>query len=206
MNSSYRLLACLVWAWVSLALPAHPIDSVTARRTALRFVTQRGKTLSAKPVPARAARRIASTASEDSRYYIFDTEDDGGFVVVSADDRTVPILGYTDSGHYDEAQLPEALCALLDRYAEEIAGLDASETDVQVPETVTVDAAEADGSAVTESARHYIAPLLTTLWGQGDPYNAQCPVYYNADGTSSGKLSATGCVATALAQVMAYYR
>lgn len=206
MNSSYRLLACLVWAWVSLALPAHPIDSVTARRTALRFVTQRGKTLSAKPVPARAGRRIASTGTADSRYYIFNTQDDGGFVIVSADDRTVPILGYTDSGHYDETQLPDALCALLDRYAEEIDGLDASTTDVLVPETVPVDAAEADGGTVTEAARHYIAPLLTTQWGQGDPYNAQCPVYNNADGTSSGLRSATGCVATALAQLMAYYR
>lgn len=50
-----------------------------------------------------------------------------------------------------------------------------------------------------QSQRTEIAPLLQTQWGQDDPYNLQCPV-------KSGKHCQTGCVATAMAQIMYYHR
>jgi len=48
------------------------------------------------------------------------------------------------------------------------------------------------------SATVIVQPLLTTTWGQGEPYNDQCPLY-------NGYRSVTGCVATAMAQIMKYW-
>ena len=59
--------------------------------------------------------------------------------------------------------------------------------------------------ALISPARHTVEPLMTTRWNQGYPYNILCPRYINNDGTD-GDPSATGCVATAIAQVMGYYR
>ncbi|MBW1973935.1 MAG: C10 family peptidase, partial [Deltaproteobacteria bacterium] len=42
-------------------------------------------------------------------------------------------------------------------------------------------------------------PLLSTAWGQGDPYNQQTPKWCN------GASTYTGCVATAAAQIMKYW-
>lgn len=47
--------------------------------------------------------------------------------------------------------------------------------------------------------RAEIAPMIKTKWGQGSPYNLQCPV-------KSGVHCQTGCVATAMAQIMYYHK
>ena len=46
-----------------------------------------------------------------------------------------------------------------------------------------------------------VKPLLTTRWEQGSPYNNNCPV-----APSSSNHCLTGCVATAMAQVMRFYQ
>lgn len=52
--------------------------------------------------------------------------------------------------------------------------------------------------------REPIAPLLTTEWGQQDPYNLLCPeFYYNSGRTEKCR---AGCVAVSMAQVMNYYK
>ena len=57
---------------------------------------------------------------------------------------------------------------------------------------------------VARAQRPEVAPMLTTKWGQHEPYNAQCPNYYTNDG-SAYRCNA-GCVAVAMAQVMYYYK
>ena len=57
-----------------------------------------------------------------------------------------------------------------------------------------------------QQARHYVAPLISTQWNQRAPYNNLCPIYNNSNGSSSGQRGLTGCVATTLAQIIAYYR
>lgn len=124
-----------------------------------------------------------------SGLYVFNVAGNNGFVVVSNDDRATSILGYADSGCFDETAMPENMQAWLQGYADELATLDNS------------------GLAATQSTggSHYyaapgvktaIAPLIQTLWNQDSPYNDLCPVY---SGTNK---SATGCVATAMAQAM----
>ena len=115
-----------------------------------------------------------------SYYYIYNTASEDGFVIVSGDDRVDAILGYCDTGRFDPAQMPENMRSWLGTYERAIDQMDRNEMNGQasyVPSTET------------------ISPLLTTRWDQGYPYNIYCP-----------ENCPTGCVATAMAQVMYYHR
>ena len=117
-------------------------------------------------------------------FYVFNVGDDGGFVVVSGDDLMPTILGYADRGTYDEATMPENMKAWMEGYSQQMAWLHSH------PE------AAAHNNVVAGDA---ISPLLHSTWGQSSPYNDLCPM-------NNGSRSMTGCVATAMAQVMYYYQ
>ena len=173
---------------------AAPIDAATARTAAQTFAAKMGKKLIATTSP----QRVKSTSTTHPPYYIYNTQGDAGFIIIAGDNRAGTLLGYTDSGNYNEAELPDALRQLLADYSQQILAMDSTETSPQKLQQAK--------AAVVHPSRTYVAPLLGTLWNQKDPYNALCPIYNKSDGTSSGTRSATGCVATALAQIMAYYK
>ena len=140
-------------------------------------------------------------AGRVSGLYVFNAEQDQGFVVVSNDDRTAPILGYSQTGSLDPDNMPCNMRAWLQGYADEIAWL--NEHNIQ---SSASQAPHHRASAVKEP----IAPLIKTHWNQDAPYNDLCPYYKNGSGGSSYSVTggegyqhcATGCVATAMAQVM----
>ena len=121
---------------------------------------------------------------EVSGLYVFNVSQKGGFVVVSNDDRTLPVLGYSDNGSIDPDNMPSNMRAWLQGYADEIAWLDQN----NITTTYTA-------RRVGEHPTTAIPELLKTTWDQGYPYNAYCP-----------ESSVTGCVATAMAQVMNYWQ
>ena len=116
--------------------------------------------------------------------YVFDRGGDSGYLVVSADDNAEALLGYSDHGNFDSSTIPPALGYWLDQYASQV------QYAATAPK-VRVYAAE-------RPARAAIAPLTTTHWNQNAPFNNDCP-------EMNGERSVTGCVATALAQVMKYH-
>lgn len=195
--SRFITIVMVAWLASTLAATAAPIDARTARATAQIFATQRGKQIVTPTAPL----KVKGSTSTHAPYYIYDVENGGGFVIIAGDDRVPSILGYTDSGSYDEATLPDALRDMLADYRHQIEALDS------LPEAgQTSQSASAMRAQVAHPSRRFVAPLLPTAWNQKDPYNQLCPVYNNSDGSSSGARSATGCVATALGQMMAYYR
>lgn len=121
-------------------------------------------------------------------YYVFADENHGGWVVVAADDRALPVLGYAEQGVFDMDKLPDNLRSWLDGYSAQLEYVQAQP-----------DAAPAQSVPRKASSQPAIAQMLTTTWGQSSPFNAQCPKvgYYR---------TYTGCVATAMAQVMYYHR
>jgi len=121
---------------------------------------------------------------ESQAFYVFNVTG-GGFVIVSGDDRTESILGYSETGMIDLGNLPDNLRCWLDNYQQQIEGL----ADDYQPAT----------KARRRAADEAISPLIKTRWNQYAPYNLQCPVY-------NSNVCVTGCVATALAQVMYYYK
>ena len=124
-----------------------------------------------------------AASAGDTPFYVFNVEQQGGFVIVSADDRTVPILGYADQGSLEMDKLPTNLRGWLESYAAQIQSLKGD-----------AKASTAPRRAVGEA----VAPLLTCHWDQNEPYNHRCDFY--------GGYCMTGCVATAMAQVMYYHK
>ena len=159
---------------------ATPISVLQAQQNAQTFLMQRCKS---DGVPL--LRQVPMSASS-SAYYVFNIGDNEGYVIVSGDDCAPAILGYSYSGSVDINNLPDNMRWWLDEYARQIRfmqenGLSASRAGMKSPESPPV------------------APLLTTRWDQVDPYNIFCPL------DSNGNHYVTGCVATAMAQVMYYH-
>jgi len=113
---------------------------------------------------------------QTASYYVFNSRYDKGFVVVSADERA-EVLAYTDQGRFDADNMPEPMREWLDALA-----------------------GEAYHNADASLSEHEdVEPLIATSWAQDDPYNILCP-------TRTGIRCHTGCIATALAQIMYYYQ
>ncbi len=186
------LWGCLLCFGTASAAPVSPQQ---AKGLAKSFLSARGKTVSA--LHAAKAPQTSGRFTDSAAYHVFDVEG-GGFVVVSGDDLTAPVLGYSDKGVFCEDNLPEGLQWLLQTYEEQIGHVREASDRYAARQSRRTPSPD-------RSVRHNIEPLMTTLWNQGYPYNLLCPQYYNEDGTL-GDRCATGCVATAIAQVMAYYR
>lgn len=130
--------------------------------------------------------------------------DRGGWAVVSADDAVVPVLAYSYEGMYSRDDQPPQFVAWMEGYAKQIAW--SMERNAGADQDV---AAAWNRLSVNDPAllnlspdSRDVAPMLTSTWNQGNPYNFLCP----ADASGPGGHVYAGCVATAMAQVMYYYR
>ena len=189
MTKRYLLLIpCLL---LSMAITAGKISEQQALQEAQRFMP--GKKFE-QPQLARGAER-----SVERSLYVFNVEANGGFVIVSGNDNTDAILGYSTEGNFDEGNLPDNVRAWMEQMSAEVEACQSaamSRTAALVPRH--------DGVAI--HAR--IEPLIITTWNQGNWDNG-----INSDGVYNvhlpkinGKYPCTGCVATAGAQLMYYYR
>jgi len=104
--------------------------------------------------------------------------DEGGFVIISNDDRNAEVLAWSDN-RFDEAGMPDGLKWWL------------AATD----EILSSGMAYTAATDINASLPAEVQPMLRTTWGQGAPYNLLCPNNYPS-----------GCVATAMAQIMYYYK
>ena len=81
-------------------------------------------------IVAQACVGIDDASTDDvplAPYYVFSRGEGRGFVIVSGDDTTAPILGYTDQGNFDYSTLPEGLKSMLDTWAKKIEKLQQSQ-------------------------------------------------------------------------------
>lgn len=120
--------------------------------------------------------------------YVFNAIDEQGFVLVSAEDNARAVLGYSDEGHIDAQNIPANMRAWLQMYADELAR-----------------AAKAPAAADAQRTVEYypvVEPLIGNVaWNQDAPYNNHCPIDPNTN-----QRSVTGCMATAVAQVMYHHK
>ena len=138
------------------------------------------------------------TLSQES-YYVFPNANSKGFTIVSGDDRLPEIVGYSSQGSYDEDNLPEGFVSFMKAYQNLYNKVNLGDAEA-LKNLAEIKAwrNKKNASAETSSA---VAPLLGNIeWDQTSPYNNMCPKY------DSVHVAATGCVATAMAQVMAYYK
>ena len=152
-----------------------------------------GKVIQLTPVNNHKFRTTGTTSS----YYIFNTAGSQGFVIVSGDDRTTPILGYTDNGSFESSKMPANMKKWLENYEMQIQALDMMGITDTYNESLTV-----------KPTRNSISPMVTSHWDQGAPYWDQCPEFLDLDenGDTLSDRAYTGCVATSMAQIMNYYK
>lgn len=147
-----------------------------------------GTKVSPKATPRHRDYRLLRTEKNQdlSTVYIMQSPAEGKVLFLSADDVARPVLGWCDSGSFALDSIPPALQYMLDCYSLEIA------------EASKSGAAPYSATTLATESRADIAPLVTTHWNQSAPFNNMCPEY-------EGNRSVTGCVATAMAQVMNYH-
>ena len=182
-----RFLLLAASVLLSLSMLAGPVTREQAQEIASQFFMKKSGTHRAAAnisVQSQAVLGQLSTKG-DPLMYAVSLGNEQGFVIVSGDDRMRPVLAYSDKGDFNESQMPDNMRAWLQEYAREMRWLDAHNYQ---PAQTTHRAGE---------IKTAIAPLMVTTWDQGTPYNDLCPL----DG---GKRSVTGCVATAMAQVVYY--
>ena len=132
----------------------------------------------------------SETNPEKADLYVFNNSD-RGFVIISGDTRTDGIvLGYSDEGAFNPDNIPVNLKDWLDAYCTEIDYLN----------TMSGNVISAGAMYLPKSAEAIVGPLLGDIeWGQGRPYNELAP-------TAGSSRCPTGCVATAMAQIMCYHQ
>jgi len=132
--------------------------------------------------------------------YIFNVNQNDGFVIVSADNSVSPILGYSLSGTYTGTNLPPAFIKLIEKYKKEIVYviINQIESDNEISRQWRL--LEIGESLFNAKATKSVNPLIATHWDQLPYYNAMCPYDY-----SYSERTITGCVATAMAQIMKFW-
>ena len=180
---------------MSLASFAGPRSFQQAKEIALRQAAQLGISMDETSSTKAKSKRVKSASGEVPAYYVFPNGEGKGFTVVSGDDRLPEVVGYSDKGTYDEENLPSNYVGFMKAYEEMVGQLDNGDS------RASASIAEAKALRSSGYQQPTIAPLLGNIqWNQMTPYNNMCPKY---NGTNR---SVTGCVATAMAQVMMYYQ
>ena len=142
-----------------------------------------------------------NTGNTYDPYYIFNNEE-GGFVIVAGDDCATPILGYSTEGCIDPNNLPIQLEELLNEYAEEIQ-LAAKNND-QATDSIKALWNAYYSAPQSRNAKAAVNALIATSWNQYPYYNIKCPSDQSLPSRLEGHTT-TGCVATAMAQIMKYW-
>lgn len=195
-----RLTLSFLTLCFAIMAMAEPIGKNAALYTAKSYMLAKGKSINQaqKPFKASADGTVSTDGQQDAYYYVFNAGNDGGYVIVSGDDRIEPILGYVDHGSFDPDNIPENMRSWLQLYADQIKYV--VDNNIQPDDPILKTRNKVQGT------RHSVGELLTTRWNQGNPYNITCPIYYTEKDNDEHKYPATGCTATAMAQVMYFYR
>lgn len=168
---------------------AAPVSEDAAKRKAVAFINnnaQQRKTMRGTMQDKRTFSGSDLTLAEScAAYYVFNLPYEEGYVIVSGDDCLPEVLGYSKSGQFIDKNIPENMRAWMEGYVSQYEYLQ-SHPEEKVTAQDTKD-------------RVSIEPLIKCKYDQNTPYNNKCPVINN-------KKAATGCVATAMAQIMYFYQ
>ena len=189
------LLFLAVLIGFSTFLNGNPVDKETAKNIGAKYLKA---STEMKNVDANNLEFVTAYTMSDGAdaFYVFNTE--SGFVIVAADDCATPILGYSTEGQFVTDDIPVAMQEYLNDFVEQIEYGIKHETYKDEKTIRQWQLVKTTGKTNENRNAKVVAPLLATTWGQSPNYNAKCPS--NSDGQAI-----TGCVATAMGQIMKYW-
>lgn len=178
-------------------LTAGPVTADQARQKASQFLKGRVVARARGSAPAASELKISAVGKDDS-YYIFNAGNNDGFVVVSGEDATEEILGYSDTGNINLASMPCNMRMLFDMYAAQIK---------YIRENGIKRQANTRASETKREAFHLedVDEKRLARFDQIEPYDRECPIEHD-DASNTDRRSCTGCVATAMAEIMYYHQ
>ena len=171
--------AVSVLSMVGYTAQANPVDIRKAADIARQYLRQPV----AVPTPGISTISTRSVA-EAPAYHLFVSKEEQRFVIVSGESQMNEVVGYGKLSTGDANALPPQVHALLQQYTETVRQVRSG----QLP-----------AASLPKSLKRYVTPLVTAQWGQSYPYNSKTPVI-------NGKPTYTGCVATAAAQFLYFYK
>lgn len=187
-----RLLLLTVCFLTASVLFAGPVTKEQAQQLAQQFLQGKGMTHRAPSLDQMTTEVVLDAVDEEGHPYLYVVTQgkDNGFVIVSGSDLTAPIVGYSSEGTFDSESMPLNMRSWLQGYIEEIKWMEGN-------------GIKTTSSTATRRAalKHSISPMLSSTWNQDSPYNDNCPYWWG-----SSERCVTGCVATAMAQIMYYHK
>lgn len=180
---------------IAISLRAEPVSRETASLVAKNFFRQAEKLEKAPDIME--VKGIAYNGTV-TRYAVNFKQ--GGFVLLAADDRVTPVLGYSRKNHWNENSVFPSLRVWLEQY------------DIPIKYCIDHDLSDSHSENVWNELRNndlthyskyntYVDPLIQTHWGMGHPYNALCPEVTGGDGNHVE----VGCAALSTSQLLKYY-
>ena len=205
MKYRFLLLSAFVIS-LQINLFAGHVSPDKARQVGMNFmkqrhtyITTRGETL--KMYKSFELTQVTNRSVDNQHFYVFNLNDNQGWVMVADDDRCIPILGYSKSGEFVTENLPANLEDWLAGISSEVQYV--IDNDIVADNSTTLQWKELFAGVSTEfinRGEKVVNPLVQTRWNQSPYYNALCP--YDSH---YGERTVTGCVATAMAQVLKYW-
>lgn len=200
---NYLMLLAVLLLTALQDVKAQTVSPDDAMAKAKAFVQNTSGASAAKGNKNEAALSLAYTSKQDGEtyYYVFNIAA-GGYVIVGGDAAAKEVLAYSTEGSFDYDKIPANMRWFLSCYDNEI-----SHAIKQVNEGVTSAKGYVSSNGTNSAKKENIDYLLKTKWDQVTPFNCMHP--YNIDNNLLSGYDeyavATGCVATAGAQVMKYY-
>ncbi len=197
-----RFLALSLLVLFSKAAVSTEVPSAVLRQVAQRFFTEQytrhhgGKALLSTISESHAVIR------ESMRVYDIFNFTQGGWIVLSADDRAVPVLAYSLNGRMEPGSGSPDMQWWLDQYAQEVLYCIREKQNAEPDQQAQWNALLNGTDRLAAGGTRSMEPLLESTWNQGAFYNYYCPL----DASGPGGRVYAGCVATSMTQVMYYYR
>ena len=193
-----KLFLGLAALMLSMTVLAERVSQEDAALVANNFMNVGNTVSGVQKAPAKKmVLKKAATASEN-QYYVYENANGEGWVMVAANDVAHPILAYSYTGTFRTDNQPANLKVWLRGYDRQITRA-AQDENYVANEQVQNEWKTLRKGANPVKAAVVVSPLIKTGWDQGSPYWNSCP-------QKSGSRCYTGCVATAMAQVMNYHQ
>lgn len=208
----FIILTILFAVLSSLSVLAQPVSNEKALAAAQYFYfNEMPKMNSLKSAPSFEIAKIENITASDllksgsitPAFFIINIGNEQGFIIISGDERTQPVLGYSASGSFKDQELPEGMVSVLNQFKNEISDIIKADFSNQLPANSKWNKLS-NGTTKSGSISSEFH-LISTLWGQGKNYNDLCPADPAMTSSAYNGHVPAGCAAVVMSQIMKYW-
>jgi len=195
------LSLAIIILFFSINLFAGKVNIKDAQKVAIKVFTEKSTQQALSSKSLSITKEYIEKYQNEAVYYIFNINSNG-FVIISGDDKFYPILGFSFEGNYNPNEQAPAFTDLMEAYKNSIIQIRNSKA---ATDKKTKDAWKyylSNSTKKSNTKEKNVPPLIKSKWNQGSHYNEMCPAH---PGGTNGHC-VTGCIATAMAQIMYYYK